>query len=142
MTNFGRRSLQIPTIQMEETSKVRPVIDTIQANPDITIEEQFQNEVIRPIVKMQHDLLIVYFKHYIVSQKCRFEEWSDQKRISFVESAFQKDNRMRNELKGLIIGHFNKDEFLQYSEMSSGLSKRILGIIRQRISSSIQQLMD
>ena len=39
-----------------------PVIET-------GVIEQFQNTTLRPILKYQHDLLILHFKNYIIKRK-------------------------------------------------------------------------
>ena len=37
---------------------IRPIIHTIGSQENASKEEQFQNEVLRPIIKMQHDLIM------------------------------------------------------------------------------------
>ncbi len=45
-------------------NKERPVLqDLIKDN--MSVIELFQNQTLRPVIKMQHDLLIASFKNYI-----------------------------------------------------------------------------
>ncbi len=121
---------------MSDRLEIRPFIKGLNTN-NIGSEEQFQNETLRPIIKLQHDLLVAYFKAYLVSKKCKFKEFSELKRIAFIEAAFQKDNAFKSELKGIIIGQFTTKEFEFYSKNKSDFNKRILKMIQQRITSFI-----
>jgi len=46
------------------TKKERPILSDL-VNAGTSDVEKFQNEVIRPIIKMQHNLLIAFFKSYV-----------------------------------------------------------------------------
>ena len=45
---------------------IRPQILGINTLLNISIEEDFQNTTLRPIIKLQHDLLVVYFKEHLM----------------------------------------------------------------------------
>ncbi|MDD7913134.1 hypothetical protein [Polaribacter ponticola] len=49
-------------------TKERPVLSNL-VNKGTSEIEKFQNEVLRPIVKMQHQLLIASFKNYLQKRK-------------------------------------------------------------------------
>ena len=89
--------------------KERPVLENL-VNVGTTEIEKFQNEVLRPIIKMQHNLLIASFNNY------------------------------KNINLGFIIGHFSMDEFSFYSLNTSEMNRRILQIISQRIKDSISEI--
>jgi hypothetical protein len=86
---------------------------------------------------MQHDLLVAYFKAYLIVKKCQFGTLSNLKQRDYVTAAFKKDSAFKLELRGLIIGHFTTDEFVIYSKSKSDFNKRILAMIQQRITSVI-----
>jgi len=69
---------------------------------------------LRPIIKLQHDLLVLYVKEYLINSKKRFEEFSNVKKIEILTLVFKKDNSLKTELKGIIIGNFTADKFLIY----------------------------
>ncbi|MGB0882409.1 MAG: glyoxalase [Vicingaceae bacterium] len=121
---------------MSDKLDIRPIITGLKTE-NRSVEEQFQNETLRPIIKLQHDLLIAYFKAYLVTKKCKFKELSELKRIDFIKAAFQKDNAFKAELKGIIIGQFTTEEFEIYCSNKSDFNKRILKMIQQRITSVI-----
>ena len=116
---------------------IRPQIKGINTLLNMSIEEDFQNTTLRPIIKLQHDLLVVYVKEYLINSKKRFEEFSNVKKIEILTLVFKKDNSLKTELKGIIIGHFTTDEFLIYCTNKTEFNKRILNMIRQRINSVI-----
>jgi hypothetical protein len=123
-----------------ENVKVRPNITTIENNIDTSPVEQFQNDVLRPIIKMQHELLMVYFKNYIVQKKINFKGLSTFKQIEFIESFMKSDLGFRGELRGLVIGQFTVAEYEQYVVDKSELNKRMINIIQQRILSNLSSI--
>ena len=123
-------------MNLDRTS-IRPVIEGLVSEKKITSEELFQNETLRPIIKMQHDLLVAYFKEYILSKKCKFNELGELKQLDFISAAFQKDIAFRSEIKGLIIGQLTVSEYNQYITSKTDYNKRILKMIQQRLVSVI-----
>jgi hypothetical protein len=120
--------------------KERPILSDL-VNEGTSELEKFQNEIIRPVIKMQHDLLIASFKHYLQKRKIDFSVLSDQKKRSRVTSIFKTDNNYKNMTLGFIIGHFSDEEFTFYTANVSEVNKRILQIITQRIKDSISELL-
>lgn len=126
---------------MEERVKSRPQIPAINYTAVSSEEESFQNQTIRPIIKMQHSLLIAHFKHYMFSKKCVFDKLSDEKKLDFIQNCLRKDLKFRNSMIGFIIGHFTLDEYQLYTTMASEINKRIVNMIIERIGNSMDELM-
>ena len=61
--------------------KERPIIADL-VNEGTSYIEKFQNEVIRPIIKMQHDLLIGSLINYLKKRKVDFSILPDKKKRS------------------------------------------------------------
>jgi hypothetical protein len=116
-------------------SKERPELPGI-IKPRTTEIEGFQNKIIRPIIKMQHDLLIAFLKNYFQKQKVDFSSLSEEKKKLKIKSILEKDIQFRNMLLGSIIGHFSMDEYLVYCISASELNKRIIQISIQRFQDS------
>jgi len=129
---------------MEERSqnllKIRPEIKTTQINPMMSEGERFQNETLRPILKMQNDLLIEVFKNYVKKHKNAFYELSLEKRLDYITKAIQKDIKFRNSLKGMVIGQFTVEEYEVYIQNSSALNKRMMNMVIKRLKDQIQLL--
>jgi hypothetical protein len=126
---------------MEDRVKSRPKIPAINYVAVSSEEESFQNQTIRPIIKMQHSLLIAHFKHYMVSKKCVFDEFLNEKKLGFIQNSLRKDLKFRNSMIGFIIGHFTLDEYKLYTTMTSEINKRIVNIIIERIKNSMDELL-
>ena len=103
-----------------------------------SVEEMFQNEVLRPILKLQNDLLIATFKEYIKKNKIDFIGFTTDKKMIIIENSVQKDIKFRNTLKGIIIGLFTSEEYYLYSNTESYLNKRIISMLIERLKSQIQ----
>jgi len=117
---------------------IRPEILNAQIHDNMSIDERFQNLVLRPIIKFQNDLLIASFKNYIKKHKSVFHGLSVEKRLVYIENAIQKDMKLRNSMKGMIIGHFTVEEYNIYIEKSSALNKRMMNMVKQRLINNIQ----
>lgn len=122
---------------MDNRTDIRPNIRGINNIENKTIKESFQNKSLRPILKLQHDLLIAYFKTYISSKKSKFENMSNLQKIKFIKNVFTKDNTFKTELKGLIIGHFTIEEYTIYIQFKREFNKRILTMAEQRLMNSM-----
>lgn len=123
---------------MTSTKKsIRPVIHTIGSQENASPEERFQNETLRPIIKMQHGLIVAYFKNYRVRTKLEFDRFSGVKKKETISNVFSKDNQFKTELRGMIIGQLTVEEYHIYLGMSSTLNKRIGNMLQERLISSI-----
>ena len=111
-------------------------IGTISAQS--SSDEIFQNEVLRPILKLQNDLFIVSFINYVDKNKKDFYDLTVDKKLATIENVIQKDIKFRNALKGMIIALFTLDEFAMYIKNSSNLNKRMMGMLIERLKSQIQ----
>jgi len=101
-------------------------------------DEMFQNQVLRPILKLQNDLFIASFTNYIAKSKSDFPAQTVDKKLATIENAIQKDIKYRNALKGMIIGLFTAEEFLLYTKNSSSHNKRMMGMLIERLKSQVQ----
>lgn len=101
-------------------------------------EELFQNEVIRPILKLQNDLFIASFLNYISKYKRDFYTKSVESKLAIIENAIQKDIKFRNALKGMIIALFTTDEYALYIQNSSSLNKRMMNLLIERLKGQVQ----
>ncbi|WP_278035653.1 glyoxalase [Flavobacterium nitratireducens] len=101
-------------------------------------DEIFQNEVLRPILKLQNDLFIASFHNYISKYKRDFYSLSVEKKLATIENSIQKDIKFRNALKGMVIALFTVDEYSQYIKNSSSLNKRMMNMLIERLKNQVQ----
>ncbi|MGB0863248.1 MAG: hypothetical protein ACPGXZ_10035 [Saprospiraceae bacterium] len=61
-----------------------------------SIQEKFQNNTLRPILKFQNDFLIKCFQNHCIQRKCNFEILNElQKRLS-LKIVYEKTNASNN----------------------------------------------
>ena len=131
---MSTRDLSIKSIRLDSISNI--------IKSEMSSEEHFQNSVLRPIIKFQNDLLIAAFLNFCNTYKNVFFELSPEKKISYIENAIIKDLAFRNSLKDMIVGLFTVKEYSVYSRNGSALNKRIVGIIKERLISHVEQLSE
>ena len=117
--------------------KIRPVLN-LKKSSQITIEESFQNETLRPIIKLQSPILIETYRNYIIKHKNVFYELSNEKKLVYIENSINKNQKFRNLLKGMIVGLFTIKEYDAYRKNSSSLNKRMMNIILKRLQDNLQ----
>ena len=93
--------------------------------------ENFQNQTIRPILKLQNDLLIRVFDHYLQKRKTR----TDKQEPDFIQGVIQKNAALRQLLTGLVVGHFTLAEWAFFARHEAELSRRTANLIVQRLQS-------
>ena len=103
-----------------------------------SFEEKFQNQTLRPILKLQNDLFIEVFRNYAIKQKGVFFSLHPENKMLYIENAIQKDTKLRNSLKGIIIGMFTILEYKTYIQNSSNLNKRMMNLLIERLKTQIQ----
>jgi len=116
----------------------RPIIPSAKVSDDMSFDERFQNLVLRPIIKLQHEFFIQVFKNYIAKHKNVFYDLSLEKRMDYIENAIHKDMKFRNSIKGMVIGLFTVEEYQLYITSSSSINKRMMNIVKERLLSNIQ----
>ena len=117
--------------------KIRPVLN-LKKSSQITDEESFQNDTLRPIIKLQSPVLIETYRNYIIKHKNVFYELSNEKKLDYIENSINKNQKFRNLLKGMIIGLFTIEEYHTYKKNSSSLNKRMMNIILKRLQDNLQ----
>ena len=120
--------------------KVRPILPESLVEGNLKEEELFQNMVLRPVIKMQHDILILRVQSYFLSKKVVFHMMDKKKRINAIESAFQNDNPFKKEIQGMILGQLTIEEFKTYLKSERSMNKRIIQMVRNRMFDSILEL--
>jgi hypothetical protein len=107
-------------------------------NGESSNDEKFQNQTLRPILKLQNDLFIAVFNNHVNKHKNDFYSLSVEKKLQFIENAIQKDIKFRNSLKGIVIGLFTLSEYQVYIQNSSALNKRMMDMLIERLKSQLQ----
>lgn len=121
--------------------RIRPQIKKHQTFDSMSDEERFQNETLRPVLKLQNPLLLATFVNYATKHKGVFFDIPTDKQLAYIENAVHKDQKFRNALKGVIIGQFTVEEYYIYTQNSSQLNKRMMSLVITRLQDQLQLLV-
>ena len=126
----------------DELTSLRPSIEVnIEENLENT-PGHFQNATLRPILKLQNELLLQMFKHYLEKLKGSFFQLSPDKQLDFISNSIRSDLRFRNMLTGVIIGHFTKNEWDVFAKQEQEITRRIADLLIQRLKDQVYKLVD
>jgi hypothetical protein len=97
--------------------------------------ETFQNEVLRPVLKFQHDLIIRLTKDQILFQKQIANVSSIEQKRDIVKRFFISQANFKYFIIGQICGLLTTSEFEFYLKTKKELDKRITNMLADRILS-------
>lgn len=125
---------------MENRSKlIKNLMPHIESkDTTVSINESFQNEVLRPILKFQNEIIIHYFEHFIVESKIDFHLIKHHLKIAQIHNLFKTNIQFKQFYLGLIVGLFTKEDFLFYTENKKEVNKRIIAMLIERLCSQIE----
>mgnify|MGYP005739919315 CR=1 FL=1 len=118
--------------------KSRPVIKCVKiSNTEQFIIEDFQNKVLRPILKFQNDLLINLFIKYSHNKKQVLKILELEAKEKVIDDNFKKNSSLRQLLLGSVIAFFTSDEFITYDNFTYEINKRIFSMLKARLKDQL-----
>lgn len=118
---------------------LRPLIPNLA--PAQSPAEQFQNDTLRPIIKMQNDLIVQLYRHFLQKRKVKFDGMSIEQRKNWISKSISKDNRLRGILLGMVVGQFTDSELSIFIDMEGEARRRIFDLLTQRLQSQMKALL-
>jgi TctA family transporter len=116
---------------------IRPEIGKI-SNTELTTEvELFQNNVLRPILKFQNDIIKAIFVLNLKKQTIDFYKMNHQGKIDFITQQIQKDLGLRNMLIGLVLGLMAEEDVTQYYMYETEYRRRITKMTIDRLADQL-----
>lgn len=113
-------------------AKLRPELFLKKADSK---EEIFQNETLRPILKLQHELIITLAQEFLKSRNVTWEKIKEKDPLQWLNINIKRDIPFKNQLIGMVIGQFNKEELAEYLTFQKEMNKRIINMMTERIIS-------
>ena len=99
--------------------------------------EQFQNTTIRPILKYQHSIIIVFFNSNVHVQYIVSANSSLLKKQNHLKLFVSKQLAFRAQILGIVTGLFTELEFEFYLSEKVNIDKRITNMILERFFSTL-----
>jgi hypothetical protein len=116
--------------ETEALQNLRP--DVFTENEHATPTERFQNEVLRPILKFQHDLFVVESKSNVILDHC-FKRTIQEEQRAEVKNVFAKNTGIKYQFIGMVTGLMTSEEFQQYQLNKSDFDNRITAMVIERL---------
>ena len=113
--------------------KIRPKV-VYDKSLDSSASERFQNETLRPIAKLQNEMIIAYFLKDLGNIDL---PKGSRDRATMIEERLKKNLTLKNILVGMIVALFTEEEFVIYQADISGMNKRIIILLVQRLQSQL-----
>lgn len=125
---------------MDKRISLRPIIENALVNGQTTSAESFQNVTLRPVIKMQHPLLLAFVSDHVLKVNKGFMELSIEQKRLFLIQLFQKDAVLKQRIIGMMMGQFSLEEFRMYSTIETDINKRIVAICLERIIDHMNEI--
>lgn len=113
--------------------EIRPVIQSAIVNDSMSDVEKFQNSVLRPVIKMQHNIIIALFNSFLKHSSFDINTLETPQKKEFLKNMISRNQHLRNQYVGLISGAFTDEEFDHYLTNPSEYGRRIVQMISQRL---------
>jgi hypothetical protein len=109
------------------------------ALPTPTAVADFQHQVLRPLLKLQHPLLLATVADFAHDYRLPLAR-PDAELSAALAELLARNARLRATLTGLVVGHFTQLEMAFYRPHRSELNRRLLDLAQQRVLSSLAEL--
>ena len=98
-----------------------------------SLEENFQNETLRPILKLQNDLIITLAQEFLKHRNVSWEKIKEKDPLQWLNLNIKRDIPFKNLMIGMVIGQFNGEELKEYLSFQKEMNKRIINMMTERI---------
>jgi len=122
---------KVPKPEVKRSDLTEPVF--FDEKSGMNPAEHFQHIVLRPILKLQNELLCPVAIELCVSQDPGFKALSVRKRDSMLNKALMTNQPLRSLLSGMVIGMMDPEQLAVFLADRKDLSKRIQNMLRERI---------
>jgi hypothetical protein len=120
-------------MEREHLKELRPLIPEAFTEQALEIEA-FQNAVLRPVIKFQHELICAHVSGWAHFSDLKLNKGPRNEFQLKVRHFISKQADLKNQLIGFIAGMLTLEEYTFYLFHHQELNKRIVGMISQRVS--------
>ena len=117
---------------------IRPTIEV--DNSKSTDWEVFQSITVRPILKLQNELIISLINNYLLENKIVVKNLTDAKKKERIDEIVKGNLQLKVMMLGIVIANFSKEELDFYYSNKKEVVKRIIAMLLERISSQLESL--
>ena len=119
---------------------LRPAItDQPAAGAPLATVADFQHQVLRPLLKLQHEVLLATVADF--AHDYRLPVHGNAAEIGpALEELLARNTRLRATVTGLVVGLLTQAEMAFYRQHRPELNRRLLDLAQQRVRSSLADL--
>jgi len=133
---------QLLTMQRDEALlHIRPEIAVAASGTTADSPAYFMHHTLRPVLKLQNELILLVFRHYLQKSKGVFWQLPMNKQAEYIANCIRQDSKLRTMLIGLVVGQFTTAEILIYHQHEGELSRRIVELLIQRLTDQAEKLI-
>ena len=112
--------------------QIRPNININNTTED-SENEKFQNTVLRPILKLQHELLCFIFLNSPFVLKQHFKNKHEDQKRAFIIECLKSNQKLKSQIVQSVISMMTIEELTHYYSHNSEYQKRIISMASQRL---------
>ncbi|MDO7886076.1 hypothetical protein [Hymenobacter cheonanensis] len=101
----------------------------------------FQQQVLRPVLKLQHAVLLATVADFARDYRLPLATAAPTEATRLLTELLARNARLRATLAGLAVGLLTAPELAFYRQHRPELTRRLLGLAEQRVLSSVPELL-
>jgi len=123
----------------ERLQQVRPVLDleTAESRP----VEQFQNETLRPILKLLNPTILRLVAERLARYGTGFAEMDRADQEARLRNVLKEDSRLKRTLLGMVVGHLTDEELAAYLAHKDEVRRRTVPMLLARAQDQIDTIV-
>lgn len=125
---------------MNRDDMIKDLRPALQLKQGLSEVERFQNEVLRPILKFQNDLLLMLTKHYLNRHYKNFNALKSSAQETILIQASKQDPEFRNQMIYPVVSLLTIEEIKVYHLHRAEINKRIAQMATERVRSQMELL--
>ena len=128
------------TSRAERLTRVRPVLDldTTESRP----VEQFQNETLRPILKLLNPTILRLVAERLSRYGVGFADMDRTDQRDRLRNLIKEDGRLKRTLLGMVVGHLTEDELETYLAHKDEVRRRTVPMLLARAQDQIDTITE
>jgi hypothetical protein len=120
---------------------LRPAIEGQPAAiPTPTAVADFQHQVLRPLLKLQHPVLLATVTDFAHEYRLPLATADATQAHRLLTELLSRNARLRATIVGVVTGLFTSDELTFYRQHRNELNRRLLDLAQQRVLTSLDEL--
>jgi hypothetical protein len=122
----------------ELLKNIRPTIEV--DNSKSTDLETFQSVTLRPILKLQNDIILSLVNNHLAENKIVVKNLTDNKKTERIHEIVKGNLQLKQLFTGITIALFTEEEMIFYLENKKEVVKRTITMLLERVCTQLDKL--